>query len=114
MTVTFLHIPRTGGLALTDALRGTGVRADGHRFRLSDPDVDGAITILRDEDERQRSLRRHWPDAPAWWFAPPSSWLDCDKPLLWVGHTETLEADVERLREIIPGVGALPRVDHRR
>lgn len=104
--VTFIHIPRTGGLALTEALRGTGVRADGHRFRLSD--VDAAITIVRDPVAREASLRAHWPDGPEWWFAPESAWLDCDKPLLWVGHTETLAEDVERLREIIPGMGPLP------
>ena len=126
--VTFIHIPRTGGLALTEALRGTGVRADGHRFKLSDPDVDEAITIVRDPVARFISaydvaapagvsiedLARD-PSLIGWWFLDRAvTWLDCEKPLLWVGRTETLAQDVERLRVLIPGIGPLPRYNESR
>lgn len=112
MAVTFVHIPRTGGLALTEALRGSGVITRGHQPRLSG--CDEAITILRDPVERFVSCWDHWnpsgldietlardPERGGWWFAPASAWLDCDRPLLWVGRTETLAEDYERLRDLL-------------
>lgn len=110
MTVTFVHIPRTGGLSLAEALRGSGVIVRGHQPRLSTV-VGDAITIVRDPEARRRSLVAHWPDGPEWWFAPESAWLDCDKPLLWVGHTETLADDFERLRDILGLTTSLPHIN---
>ncbi len=111
----FVHVPRTGGLALTEALRGTGVRADGHLVRPG-PGED-SITILRDPVARfvsccalkgvdAEAMARD-PDAGGWFFQPASRWLDGLMPV-WVGRTETLAQDVERLRAVVPGMGALP------
>lgn len=118
MAVTFIHIPRTGGLGLTEALRGSGVVAQGHRFKLSD--VDEAITVVRDPVDRFLSAYDHLqpdipiedmardPDMGGWFFAPMTAWLDVDKPLLWVGHTDTLVADFERLRPLLGLTTDLP------
>lgn len=116
--MTFVHIPRTGGLALTEALRGTGVVARGHALRLSM--VGEAITIVRDPIARFISAYDHQrpdidieelaqdPSRGGWFFDPMTAWLDVDRPLLWVGHTETLAADVARLWDLLGFVGHLP------
>lgn len=108
----FVHIPRTGGLALTEALRGSGIRAGGHNV-LPEPGED-CITILRDPVARFVSAYDHQqpdldieelardPSLGGWFFQPAARWLDGLTPV-WVGHTETLAADVDRL-----GVGPLP------
>lgn len=115
---TFVHIPRTGGLGLTEALKGSGIVAQGHRFKLSN--VGEAITIVRDPVDRFISCYDHIkpdipiedmardPDMGGWFFAPMTAWLDVDKPLLWVGHTETLASDFERLRDLLGLTADLP------
>lgn len=111
MTITFVHIPRTGGLGLTEALRGSGVSAMGHRPRAST--VDDAITIVRDPVARFISAYDHQrpdvdieelaqdPSLGGWFFDRQTAWLDDEKPLLWVGHTETLDRDFERLGSLL-------------
>lgn len=127
MTVQFIHIPKTGGCALSAAVR-KHVRLNGHRVRLSMvPAEDQPITILRDPVARFLSAynwhRVHagaarkepqWPSADALahelgaglllsdviWL-PQGHWLDRDRPFLWVGRTETLDADVERLSDLL-------------
>lgn len=122
MAVQQIHIPRTGGLALQMALRGTEVVYGGHDLRHTRADGP-VVTIVRDPVARFISCYDHFghkldltieqvaqdPERGGWPFAPMVTWLDCRCPYVWVGHTETLEADVERLRAIIPGVGPLPR-----
>ncbi len=127
MTV-FVHIPRTGGLALQMATRATEVRYGGHEARHSRIDRP-VITIVRDPVARFVSCFDHYghnlpgvgieelardPSRGGWFFAPMVTWLDCPCPYLWVGHAETLEQDVERLRAIVPGVGPLPRYNESR
>ena len=126
----FVHCPKTGGVALRNALAPLGPFAcDGHMTRLStvQPDDWPIITITRDPLPRFVSA--------FWWLAtktfpwpwrtpdamvermgtplvdkafkrymvlwPQTHWLDCDTPLDWVGHTETLGEDVKRLEELL-------------
>jgi len=114
----FVHIPKTGGSALRQALGylDLDMRYPGHRYPISAfPKEDEVITIVRDPVDRFVSA--FWHARPMGWespepfalampdyhmdllvFRPQVAWIDSDRPLLWVGHTETLEADFERLR----------------
>lgn len=129
--MTFLvHIPKTGGTALAAAL-GPRVRRPGHGLVLSDvPPGADVITIVRDPIERFVSAFWHIANARLFpWaspdhlarelpedemralvFRPQTTWLDADRELAWVGHTETLEQDFEQLRDImgLPPECALP------
>ena len=105
------------------------VRYPGHRYPISAfPREEEVFTILRDPVDRFVSA--FWHAQPAGWmsvqdfalempdslmhllvFRPQVAWVDADRPLLWVGHTETLEADYERLRKMFrrPCAPLLPK-----
>ena len=123
MTTQLIHIPKTAGTALASAL-GRAVHRNGHPFRLSHlKPGDLAITVVRDPVERFRSAFAwsarqqlwRWPSADALAldgpeltddvFKPQSWWLDGELGrLLWVGRTETLDADVRGLASLL-GIG---------
>lgn len=123
-----LHVPRTGGTALATGLAACrATHRQGHTFRLSHlRPGDMAIVIVRDPVQRFLSawawdtrhlrpwdspdellLEHEIPDTEV--FRPQSWWLDGDLGrLLWVGRTETLDADVRSLGALLGTRVALP------
>jgi hypothetical protein len=122
-----LHAPRTGGTALAWALRGTSVRRSGHSVRLANlaPEVR-VITTIRDPVARFASTwgwlttygiertpaqlvgLREMVIGHQDLLAPQSWWLGPSERLhamaLWIGQTETLDVDFDRLRALL-GLG---------
>lgn len=131
--IQLIHIPKTGGTALAHALHGVA-HHNGHSVTLSTLRRPGpVITIVRDPVARFVSafwwMAEHhlWPwaspddmaagigseavdarlrDTLVFW--PQSHWLDADTPLLWTGHTETLDTDVLALADLIAVPVILP------
>ena len=133
----FVHVPKTGGVALREALAPLGLRfcCDGHLTTLASAQEEDVITIVRDPIARFISAfwwlttKTLWP-----WSSPDvmacrmgsstlvdnafarymvlwrqTHWIDSDRPLLWMGHTETLEADASRLWPLLGLDVRLPR-----
>lgn len=133
----FVHVPKTGGVALREALAPLGLdfRCDGHLTTLSSAQEDDVITVAREPLARYVSAfwwlatKTLWPwpspDAMARQMGrstlvdnafkrymvlwPQTHWIDADRPLLWHGRTETLEADSARLWPLLGLSVDLPR-----
>lgn len=130
-----VHIPKTAGTALAWATRGT-VHHNGHSVTLRLLRRTGpAITIVRDPvarflsafdwvatrqlfrwatpDEMARNLEDAGNEMHHIVFRHQSYWLDDDLArLVWVGHTETLDTDVEALAELTGQPIELPPPGH--
>jgi len=130
-------VPKTGGVALREALAplGLGFRCDGHMTTLATAQEDDVVTVVRDPIARYVSAFWWLATKTLWPWASPdamarqmgrstlvdnafkrymvlwrqSHWIDADRPLLWVGRTETLADDFARLRPLLGLTGDLPR-----
>jgi len=131
--IRFVHVPKTGGVALREALTGH-IACDGHLTTLASAQEADAITIVRDPVERYISAfwwlatKTLWP-----WPSPDAMarqmgtklvddaflrymvlwrqthWINADRPLLWIGHTESLSEDTARLGPLLGLTLSLPR-----
>jgi hypothetical protein len=128
--VVQLHIPKTAGSALRHALRGVpGVVRWGHSYALQTA-APGRRYLVTLRDPVARFLSAYTWDRPRITkrgpttaeelalsldnvrtsdlvtFRPQVAWVESAERLrqpdiLWVGRTETLDADFERLRELL-------------
>jgi len=131
--VRFIHVPKTGGVTLREAITGH-LLCDGHLTTVSTAQEADIITIVRDPLTRYASAfwwlaaRTLWPwpspDAMACQMGTKlvdnafkrymvlwrqTHWLDAKTPLLWVGHTETLNEDAGRLGVLMGLSLVMPR-----
>ena len=132
----FVHVPKTGGVALREALAplGLGFACDGHLTTLASAQEENIITIVRDPMDRYVSAfwwlatKTLWP-----WPSPDAMacrmgttlvdnafkrymvlwrqthWIDCERPFYWIGHTESLSDDAARLGALLGLTVDIPR-----
>lgn len=123
--IRYVHVPKTGGVALREALADR-VLCDGHLTTLAAAQEDDLITTTRDPIARYVSAFWWLSTKTPWPWATPDAmacrmgstlvdnaferymvlwrqahWIDSDRPLLWVGRTESLAEDATRLGTLL-------------
>lgn len=119
-----MHIPRTGGMALSFALTGITTTWP-HRYAIRPPCADRVyIVTLRDPVARFYSACAFRGVAPAdadpsdMFFLPQVAWVGSaerlqESDILWVGRTEKLDDDFARLCSVLGVTRTLPAVGTR-